>query len=201
MRTARASLLVLAGVFLAACSGSPTRPEKPGETGLQRQQYLGSIDIWAFDGRVALSDGKDGGSGSLEWQQDHEAIKLEFRGALGSGAWVLEAGPGRAVLQTGKGETFQSADASELVTRHLGWQVPMQALPFWVLGLAAPGTEAKLVLDEAGLPQKLQQLGWEISYNRWGNDNEPVMPVRITAKRGEYSFNLFVRRWRLQKSY
>ena len=185
--------LLLFCVLLAACSATTTK--EPGLTGLDRQQFLESIHVWSFTGRVALSDGKDGGSGSLEWRQDESALNIEFRGALGRGAWMLESTGDHAKLQTGKGDTFQSHDATYLVSRHVGWQVPMDALPYWVRGLAVPGSQAQIVSGEDGLPQSLSQLDWQISYGRWEADYEPVMPVRITASRGQYSLKLIVRHW------
>lgn len=200
MRAGRASLALVIGVVLAACSAGPVKPGGLSGTDLDRQEYFAGIDAWAFNGRVALSDGNDSGSGSLEWVQDDVNLKIDFRAALGRGAWKLAAGPGRAVLQTGKGETYYSSDVSELVAQHLGWHVPMDALPFWVLGLALPGAQARLEIDEQGLLRLLHQLGWEISYDRWETDYHPAMPVRITASRDEYSFKLIIRRWRIPES-
>jgi outer membrane lipoprotein LolB len=196
-----AGLALLLAAFLAACSTTPHKPSPPPGPVIDRQQYLGGIDAWAFNGRVALSDGKDGGSGSLEWVKDDSLLKLQFRGALGRGAWKLDAKPGRAVLETGKGETFYSSDVTELVSRVVGWQVPMDAFQYWVLGLVAPATESQIFTGTNGLPERLNQLGWEISFDRWETDYEPVMPAKITAVKGEYSFKLIVREWHLPVSF
>jgi outer membrane lipoprotein LolB len=196
----RCGLIFLAVLLVAGCSATAPRPADPGSIIVDREQYLESIGNWGFSGRLALSDGKDGGSGRLDWAQEQAALQLEFSAALGRGAWQLDAGPGRAVLRTGKGETWHATDVGELVSRHVGWQVPMQALPYWIRGLAAPGSEAEMLTDELDLPQRLQQLGWQISYDRWGDDQRPAMPVRITAEKGDYSFKLAVRKWRLPES-
>lgn len=200
MKLARLSLPIVLGLALAACGGSPVRPQIPGQVNLERQRHAMEITEWSFSGRVALSDGKDGGSGSLDWQQDDAVTKLQFRAALGRGAWQLDAAPGTAVLKTGKGEVYSSDDAGALVSEHIGWQVPMAALPYWVLGLATPGYGADLETDEWGLPEQLSQLGWEISYNRWNHDYQLSLPVRITARKGNYSFKLVVRDWHLPGS-
>jgi len=200
LRHGAGSIAVILCLLLAACGTTQPKPDGPGMADPQRRQYLSAIDEWTFAGRVALSDGKNGGSGNLQWYQHSTSLEIKFRAAFGRGAWILEAVPGQAVLQTGKGETFHSTDVSNLVSRYLGWHVPMDAMAHWVMGLAAPGSDATLVTDQFGLPRKISQLGWEISYDRWDKDHQPAMPVRINASRGEYSFKLIVRNWRLVES-
>jgi outer membrane lipoprotein LolB len=190
------ALVFLHAMLLAGCSVSPPRDTPPADLGASRQQHLSVIDKWSFRGRIAISDGEDGGSGTLDWVQDGHSFTLNFFGALGRGAWMLQAGPQYAVLETAKGERWEADDVSSLVEQHLGWRVPMDALPFWVRGLTAPGTVADTHLDESGLPLEMIQEDWRVSYQRWNDASHIVMPSRIDAYRGEYSFKLIVREWR-----
>ena len=191
----RLFILLGSSVLLAACS---INTPKPGGASIpDRQQYLLDIDAWSFSGRLAISDGKDGGSGNVDWSEANSETKISFRGALGRGAWQLESDPSGALLQTGKGESYTAPDATTLVSRHVGWHIPMDAMPYWVLGIAAPQGQADIDSGENGLPVKLSQQNWEISYDRWDSDHSPPMPVRITASRDTYSFKLVVRKWNI----
>jgi outer membrane lipoprotein LolB len=129
-------------IFLAACSSVPlTKTDQAGLAGLYQARHdnLLSLEQWAFEGRLAVNDGQDGGSGHFNWQRHGEASSMDFHGALGRGAWRLEADRNGAVLELADGEIDRAPSVGQLVERRLGWKIPVDALSWWVKGCTAPG--------------------------------------------------------------
>jgi outer membrane lipoprotein LolB len=63
-----------------------------------RLKELQPLDQWTLRGRLAISDGMEGGSGNLIWQNDGDKTRMSFHGAMGKGAWRLQADPSGAGL-------------------------------------------------------------------------------------------------------
>lgn len=165
-----------------------------------RSGQLGEIDSWGLAGKISLDDGDQGGSGKLQWDVEPGLSEIDFHGALGRGAWHLRVGPGLARLQLADG-TVQTAPAvSELIRDQIGWPVPLDALQWWVRGLAAPGPVENRLLDAQGLLVSLRQFGWNVEYDRYGLFAGVQMPVRLDAKRDNYRVKLAISRWRMGAS-
>jgi outer membrane lipoprotein LolB len=186
--------------LLTACA---TRP--PAGTGqvereslyLQRLARLENVDAWALDGRLAISDEKDGGSGSFKWQRDATSSRMDFHGALGRGAWRLRADANGAELDFADGTTYVGESVEMLVHEQVGWAVPVEPLRWWVRGLVAPGAVQQRTLDPDGTLSTLQQDGWAIEYGRYADVGDVAMPVRMTARQADRTVKIAVRKWRL----
>lgn len=210
LRTARrhraTAGLTAAGLalLLAACA---TAPPLDSEQRLraplydQRVARLGPIDSWSLEGRLAVSDEADGGSGSLRWRQDGDRSRMDFHGALGRGAWRLAADPGGAELEFADGALHRAGSVDALVHGQIGWAVPVESLAWWVRGLAAPGKIQSRRLDGEGRLSELQQDGWSIEFGRYGeiaaSDGGIAMPLRMTARQADRTVKLAIRRWEL----
>ena len=193
----------MAAVFLLLLSGCMTGKQRPASdsegqlAGSARTLGLQTISNWSFRGRIALSDGQDGGSGTLSWVQRGDTSSLSFYGALGKGAWQLQSEPGRAVLEVAGEEPVFSEDVEALAEEILGWPVPIHALAYWVRGIHQPGSPVTGTQDEKGRLESLEQHGWRVVYNRWSDRYEPIMPSKLEASSGAYQVKLIVRAWKL----
>ena len=188
-------------IFLAACSSVPvTKKDQAGLAGLYqvRHDVLLSLDQWAFEGRLAVNDGQDGGSGHFNWQRQGEASSMDFHGALGRGAWRLDADRNGAVLELADGEIDRAPSVGQLVERRLGWKIPVDALAWWVRGCTAPGNWDQRELDEYGRLMVLNQFGWEIEYGKYTEAEGIFMPLKLTARQDSYTVKLAIRDWSLR---
>jgi len=195
----------LAVAMLAACASVPPQEDDPTRTEKQaryedRAAALQLRERWSLDGKLAVSDGEDGGSGRLEWRQQPGLSELDFRGTLGRGAWQLDIQPGYAVLNLANGESWQARDVSTLVREHVGWDVPVDALGWWVRGLAAPGQVTRRDLDEAGRMTRLTQHGWDVEYERYQEFSGLALPTRVVARSGERQVKFVMRDWSFPES-
>jgi outer membrane lipoprotein LolB len=164
-----------------------------------RLDELGKSVTWELEGRLAVNNGEDGGSGNFNWSRQADSNRMAFHGALGRGAWRLESGQDGAVLEMSDGNVYRASTVSELIRNQFGWRVPIEALEWWVRGLEAPGGTEKLELDEQGLPQKLSQFGWDIEFDRYNDSEIMAMPFKMIARHENQTVKLAVKRWSLGK--
>ena len=193
-------LLVSIAILVQACSTVPTGGLPPADRYEARADALAATTGWALKGRLALRDERDGGSGTLQWRQGIEGSRMDFHGALGRGAWRLQADSSGAELELADGRRFRAETVNELALEQLGWTVPVDALAWWVLGLQAPGAVEARVLSEDGTLQRLLQRDWIIEYGRYREVDGLELPIRLTATRGERSVRLAVRDWVLDSA-
>jgi len=184
---------------VAACTAVPQRTaDEAGLTAFRaRNVQVGGIASWGLAGRISLDDGDQGGSGKLQWDVEPGLSELDFHGALGRGAWHLQVGPGLARLQLADGTVETAPGVGELIREQIGWPVPLDALQWWVRGLAAPGPVENRILDTQGLLVALRQFGWNVEYSRYGSFAGVQMPVRLDAKRDNFRVKLAISRWRV----
>ena len=202
MRTALClSLAALAASLLSACGAvQPVDTDQAARQPLydQRMARLGPLDTWALEGRLAVSDERDGGSGFLSWRQRQGSSRLDFHGALGRGAWRLRAGDEGAELEFADGRLFRAESIEALLRDQVGWGVPVDKLLWWVRGLIAPGEVRQQVLDDEGRLTQLSQHGWSIEYGRYGAVSGETMPLKINARQAERTVKLAIKKWELQ---
>jgi len=167
----------------------------------QRAARLALRESWALEGRLAVSDDRDGGSGVLSWRQQPGNSRMDFHGALGRGAWRLLAGHEGAELVFADGRRYSAGSIDDLVRGQIGWNVPLEALAWWVRGLAAPGKLQHRVLDEEGRLSLLQQDGWNIEFSRYGTVDGEAMPGKMTARQEDRTVKLAIRKWELSGSH
>lgn len=186
-------------LLLAACA--PVRIKGDAsmlEAQAAREAALSGQDHWTLTGRLAVSNGRDGGSGSLTWEQDGERYDFTVRAPVTGRSFRLHGGPGGAVLEGLDQGPMRGADAETLMARALGWQVPLRDLRAWVLGLRADSGPAQLGFGADGLPSLLQQDGWKVEYRDWYADRTPALPRKVFAERQPYRVRLSIENWDLR---
>jgi outer membrane lipoprotein LolB len=189
-----------AGLLLAACAPAPVR--KPADQAAlaaqaAREAQLANVDRWTLDGHLAVSDGRDGGSGSLHWTQDGERYDFELRAPVTGKSFRLRGGPDGALLEGLADGPLRGPDAETLLRKALGWEVPLRELRAWVLGLRAPGSPAELSFGEHALPSLLEQDGWAVDYRAWDLAQQPPLPAKVFASQPPYKVKLSIESFRL----
>jgi len=198
LRFALRLLVASALLALAACAPVRTRgtaAQLAAQTA--REQRLGVQTHWSLQGRFAVSDGHDGGSGNLSWQQNGDRYSLILRAPVTGKTARLQGGPEGAVLTGVHQSPIQSVDAQALLADQFGWQMPVAQLTWWVRGLRAPDSSAQLSYGENGLPSLLQQDGWKVEYRDWYADRNPPLPRKVYASKPPYSVRLLIETWQM----
>jgi len=187
-------------VLLPACS--TTRPVAGEETERVRLYQAKSnqwapVNAWSLEGRLSISNETDGGSGQFRWKNGNDGIQMDFHGALGRGAWKLNADEEGAELALADGTVHRAASIDRLVRQQVGWEIPVENLSWWVRGLAMPGRFQKREIDGEGNLIRLQQDDWTIEYGKYRVFAGIALPVKLTAYREKWKVKLAIRSWDL----
>lgn len=192
----------IALLSLAACTPQAVRMKGDASllnAQLAREQRLAQADHWLLQGRLAISNGKDGGSGSFSWRQDGERYEFTLRGPAISGMnFRLSGGPDGAVLEGLERGPLRGPDAEALMRQALGWEVPLRDLRAWVLGMRADSGPAELSFGVNRLPSLLQQDGWAVDYREWDETRQPPLPTKVFAASPPYKVKLSIESWQFQ---
>lgn len=204
--------VVLASLLMSACTSLGTQQGAPPAVAYSvspaaeraeaaRVQALRALPAWAFQGRVAVSRGKDGGSGRLDWKQQVHRYQIQLSAPVTRQSWVLQGeGGGPARLDGLQGGPREGDDARQLLLDATGWDIPVEGLPDWTRGLVLErSSESAVQRDAQGRPRRLQQDGWDVQYLEWqpASDDLPALPRRIEATRGDAKVRMVIDQWDL----
>lgn len=192
-RVAAITALVL---LLTACATSPRLPVDSDAGWRRQQQQLGALTVWQLAGRMSVQLKSDGWSASLYWWQDHDKYRLRIVAPLGRGTVEIAGDRETVSLHTSDNRVFTDDDIDALMRENLGWEVPVDALVYWIRGLPAPGKSAEdLQLDESGRLIAVAQSGWDIRYERYTRTEGYEVPVRMILQREQLRLRLNINRW------
>jgi len=139
-----------------------------------------AIDVWELRGRLAVRTKKRGDSMNMYWERDGAGHYINLYGPLGAGRVILTLDEEGAVLRDSKGKTHTDDSAESLLYRAAGWRVPFRPLQYWVLGVAAPGSEYQAEVDRWGRLSELEQDGWRIRFEAYHYYDGQDMPRKLT---------------------
>src|SRR5579885_731883 len=117
-----------AALLLGACSTLQGRaPSGAGDEGAWQAHLaqLTTLQGWELSGRAGFVDGKDSGSGSLDWKQQGDESTLDFRGPLGAGAVHIEGDVRALHVQTSRGDDFVTTDPEDDLGKRLHQPLPV----------------------------------------------------------------------------
>lgn len=200
-------------VSLSACVSldtrkAPTAPDVVTAVSAEAQQAeaarvdaLRAQPAWSFQGRVAVSKGRNGGSGRIDWQQQARQYVVSLSAPVTRQSWTLtgdsQSRGGR--LDGVEGGPRQGEDAQQVLLEATGWDIPVNQLPDWVRGLVAEGAAAaeQVDRDAEGRPRRVRQMGWDIQFLDWypAEGDRPVLPRRMEAVNGDAKVRLLVDGW------
>lgn len=204
MSRMRGPIVALCALLLAACAAQPVREALPPITGTpeahqaRREAMLANTMQWSLQGRVALSNGRDGGSGRIDWQQDGDRYDVALSAPVTRQSWRLSGDETGAQLEGLEGGTRIGQDPAELLRKATRWEIPVTALSSWARGLRADARHGPATVHYAadGRLGRVEQAGWIIDYSDWRADPEGVeLPGRLNASKGEAKVRLIVDRW------
>ncbi|MGB5580553.1 MAG: lipoprotein insertase outer membrane protein LolB [Woeseia sp.] len=186
---------LLIAVLLGGCATQAGRSLPALDDWDSRKSVLEDVRNWGFNGRIALRDGDEGFQGSLHWEQRRDYFDARVSGPLGMGT-VRIAGDADAVRVTDKDGVEARLFAPEADLKRLyGWQIPIESLRYWALGIPDPRYPAELKFQDDGSLAALQQSGWQVRIDRYSPGGGQLMPRRLKATRDSALVTLVIDRW------
>ena len=156
-----------------------------------RAAQLQSAAIWHLEGRAAVAFGAQGWQASLDWRQSGIASDVRIAGPFGVGALQMHNGPEGLALN---GANPSDAGLTQLQQR-LGFDLPLNDLRFWLLGVPSPTASFALTRNAEDRAQELQQDGWTIDYERYTARGADVLPSRVVLSREGVRVRIIVDHW------
>ena len=208
MRLRFFALAVLA-LALSACAARAVRTAPAPQIGgahlvvedawLQREMTLRGQTTWSFTGRIAIRDGREGGSGRIEWSQSSGKTEVVLSAPLTRQSWQLTIDENGARLDGLAGGSLSGPDAAALLRQATGIAIPVVLLGAWVRGVMTDKhlKTASWETDDQSRLSHLEQDGWVIDY-QWPAQRHPGevwMPSRIDASKGQARVRLIIDQW------
>lgn len=193
---------IVAGLALAALGACETVPPLPPPEGTPEQawqvrlQTVESLDSWLCTGRLGVTDGNEGFSASLRWQQVGDGYEIRLTGPLGQGLAHVSGTPGGVAMRTSDQGTLVAPTPEALLEQSFGWPLPISGLRYWILGISMPDMPVdSRELDRWGRLVLLEQSGWHIRYMKYTRVNGVDLPSSMKLARDTLSARISVSRW------
>ena len=196
-------VIVAAALLLSGCAMHPPRASlpplatSPQAHQRQREAALATQAGWSLQGRVALSNGRDGGSGRIDWRQQGGHYDVSLSAPVTRQSWRISGDATHARLEGIDGGPLEGDDPQALLQATTRWQIPVTALARWVRGLPADETHgpAALAFGPDGRLATLEQAGWTVRYTAWTSGMGVELPQRLEATQGDARVRLLVDAW------
>jgi outer membrane lipoprotein LolB len=176
-------------VALSACV--TTRPALAPAPWERRASDLQHANVWQLDGRAAVAVGTQGWQASLNWRQNGVATEVHLAGPLGIGAVVLK--------KTAAGLSMNDAPPSDAVLMQLqdrlGFELPLDNLRYWLLGVPDPGSPFELARNDQDRARQLTQAGWTVDYDRYMPVSGDLLPAHLVLSREGTRVRIAVDHW------
>ena len=188
-------------VLLSACSTQPEIITASPE--LERQWVVHQRDLdryhsWVITGRLGIQTEDEGWHISFRWQQGGAGLyHITLSGPLGQASAELQATSQGVTLMLADGHSVSAMDPDELLSRQLGWRLPVNGLYYWVRGLPVPGQAETHGLDGQGRLQWLEQSGWHLSYRRYDEVSGKSVPTKIFLDSSQFKVRMVIDEWTL----
>lgn len=178
----------------------PEQPQVSTETLWQSHlAHMQRLRFWQMDGRIAASKGQEGGNASFVWKQMGDSYQIQFFGPFGAGSVYISGNPNNVTLTEADGKTHHAHTAETLMLQVAGWQVPLDGIRYWVLGIPTPKSQVQTqLLNTDGKLTKLQQIGWTIDYNSYHHSKQPIIPAKLDMRNGPLKVKIIVKNIKVQ---
>jgi len=194
----RALILMWGVALVSACSTLPSPVETTPDSErlwLAQRDSIGQLDHWTISGRLGIQTENEGWHVSFRWQQETENYRIALSDPLGQESAELQGDSQGVSLLLADGRRVSAVDPEELLSKQLGWRIPIQGLYYWVRGLPQPDAMETHGWDEEGRLQWLDQSGWHISYRRYGDFSGKALPTKIFLDNSALKLRLVIDEW------
>jgi outer membrane lipoprotein LolB len=186
-------LLLMVGSSLTLCACMTTRPLAipPAAPWAQRMAALQQAVAWKLDGRAAVAVGVQGWQASLDWSEAGDTAEAHLAGPFGVGALTLK--------RTAEGVSLNGAPPSDAVEaqlqERLGFELPLDNLRYWLLGVPDPRAPFELTRDAHDRAERVSQAGWSVVYDKYMAFNGDLLPARVVLSREGVRVRIVVDHW------
>lgn len=178
-------------LLLALGGCASVAPGVPGSVGNNGARTTSDIRSFALSGRIGVKYDGQGFYGNLRWRHGVDGDDILILSPLGQGVAHITRQAGQGVtLTTAEGKTYRAADVATLTQQVLGWQLPLEGLQYWVLGVDDPAGAVS-----APRADGFSQDGWRITYLSSRQVAGRSLPDKLVLERPDLTVRLVVDQW------
>jgi outer membrane lipoprotein LolB len=163
--------------LLLACSMAPTSPPQSN---------------WAVSGKIGITTPTQSVAGFIQWKQQGKDFDIYVSGPFTVGSTRIQGNIANISLTQG-GKTVEGINPQKLIYDELGWFFPIENLPFWLKGQAAPYSPANRETDESEQLTQIRQDKWQVDFLRYNDYYD--LPERIRISQGQWKFLIVIKHW------
>lgn len=153
------------------------------------------IKNWAIRGAVSYQQNGQTQLANYYWQQSGDTYQLSLNSSLNLYHIELK-GDAQHVSLVENQKTYTARRPEELLSQRLSAHLPIQAIGYWIRGLAAPGA-AKTQYDAFGHLIGVNQQGWEVAFDRYEQVDRVDLPQILRIKSKHQQIKLVIKNWNL----
>lgn len=133
---------------------------------------MACLPPFQITGKIGLKSPAHSGSAFYAWSQRAGYYQLMLTGILGIGQTNIVGTPTQASLENSSVGSITASDPEALLQQATGWQAPISALPFWIMGQARQQDATSISRDPQGRLIQVLDNGWLAQLNYM--DNSPL---------------------------
>jgi outer membrane lipoprotein LolB len=194
------SIFLLIAFHLSGCSTQEVkiRPAAGTPNNWPNQsQRLSELKHWIIKGKIGIRSPKSIDSAVInQWQQNDDHFLLDLSSTLfGLGATRIQGDNTYLMIQRSGEKPVFSTQPDALMKAETGWFLPLRQIPYWIKGLAAPGSTFSRTFSEKNHPYLLKQDNWQVQYSHFKQYGEVFLPSKIKFTRGGFKITIIARQW------
>jgi outer membrane lipoprotein LolB len=179
-------------LLVAGCATTSRRAPPPASEAWDlRVSELQAATTWQLDGRAAVAVGTQGWQATLNWRQRADSTEVHLSGPFGVGSLALK--------RSADGLSLNGAPPSDAVLAQLqaklGFELPLDHLRFWLLGVPDPSAAFELERNDQDRAAHLLQGDWSIDFDRYEPVAADVLPAHMVLQREGVRVRIAVDRW------
>ncbi|MGL6258134.1 lipoprotein insertase outer membrane protein LolB [Vibrio sp. WXL103] len=198
-RSLKPLTLVVLITMLSACSSLPE-----SQTSVEwqsHQQQLQAISRYQASGKLGYIGPDQRQSLNFFWRYEDGVSQLNLRTFLGQSVLNLRSDQNGTTLTTMDGERFEGRNGQQLIWQLTGLNIPVDALPDWLLGL--PTNADSFILNEENTLESLDKLlntqSWRLNYSAYSDaslaSQTIPLPSRLSMNSDETKLNIVISKW------
>ncbi len=180
-------ILIISSVLLLSSCQKNKKPQ-------QASNQWSQVNSWSFNGKLAINDGENNGSGRIKWLVTNNYTKAQFKAPLGQGSWDIQENQNSATLMSSTNGETTAENAQLLISNELGWFFPWDKIGFWFRGHSS-NSEIKTITHEF---ESITDGDWQITYTKWQQTPMGLLPKKIKASKPPYSVKLVIYKWNFE---
>jgi len=198
--------LLLAVFTLSACAMQSLQPPQTAAPSdwQTHQLRVSQLNDWRLAGKLGFRGPDNGGSASVNWQQQQNNFQLQLSGPFGAGRATLSGN--QQIAEMLYQDKLYRQTPQQLASQLIGVPLPVGALSWWARGLPSPDQEtaSSIATSPEGYASSFEQAGWQLSFSRYSETDAGSLPSKIigthqSSDNRRYSFKLVISDWSFAK--